>query len=236
MRQSANYSYLILALLNIVFLFSCKDEEIDNESTDLTFAGRNWELLNANVFEAEIGNDDLVLSLKSNAAWFNGEQGGFFFTTVVGDFDFSATVVAGQIDDLSAPVLENYSFGGLMVRNPANTSQNYVHVVTGTGEGSTDPSTSYEWKNTISSSSEFEIIPSSTSSHDFRMVRNGSAIELFRREANSNGSWETISTQELNLPGVENDELQVGFNIYTAFEGASPVPLMIRVSDVKIGA
>ncbi|MCV9388281.1 hypothetical protein [Reichenbachiella ulvae] len=226
----------ILSLLILIFFTACdsKDDVIEMIEEELpnqtfSFSDYNWSSFNASVFDVKLDGEELTLTLNQNAAWFNAETGGMYFMTHSGDFDFSATVVTSNVAGTQAPV-ESYSFGGLVARDPGSASENYVHVVTGTGVNTQSPISGYEYKITRDSQSDYTITQDGSHAHDLRLVREGNLFSFYQRTAESEENWNLIHSTEQNMP----TELQLGFTIYTAFDGPETLDMQVHISHVKL--
>ncbi len=179
-----------------------------------THAGETWELFNSDTYTVKVNNaTTLQLDLAQNALWYNASEGGAIFREITGDFTITATVNAVKKSDNSQAVACDVCLGGVMVRNPDESSgQNYVHMVTGfTPEG-----LGYETKSTTDNVSTFEAYEDGQSQHDLRITRSGSTFTLYKKGAGE-ADWVLVATyQRTDLPNT----LQVGLNIYTAQSGA----------------
>lgn len=225
----------VYCILMLALLFSCESSEDETiteieEETEATFSFSDfsWSSFNSSVFFFQIEGEVLTLTLNENAAWFNTETGGMYFMMHEGDFDFSATV-ATTTRDLNQAPQQSYSFGGLVARDPTSETENYVHVVTGTGIHTQTPATGYEYKITNNSQSDYTITHDDAYVHDLRLVRDGNLFSFYQRAANTQGNWILIHSTEQNLPS----ELQLGFTIYTAFDGAETLDMQVQFSNVN---
>lgn len=166
--------------------------------------GRIWTPFNQAVFTVATDTEArLRLTLAQNALWFNNSAAGLLYTTVTGDFTFEARVSAVRRTDNTQTVACNICLGGLMVRNMASTSQNYVHLVTGQTPGGLG----VETKSTTNSNSTYvptaaNQLPHTDGSavHDLRIQRVGSTFNLFKK-APGELNWVACGTyQRPDLP------------------------------------
>lgn len=219
--------------LLIFLLFSCKNtaEKPTIDEPDLTFklVDQQWKSINQPIFHVSFADEMLTLTLIQNAAWFNESQGGMYYFDHSGDFDLSATVSVTQKNNPASPV-ESYSFGGIVARNPASSTENYVHVVTGTGINTQVPKEGFEFKVTTNSVSDYEITHNGSSVHDLRLVREGHIFSFYQKPVGTTGSWNLIESRTVQMPL----EIQLGFNIYTAHSGESVADMKAVISNVKL--
>jgi len=224
---------IFYSLLIMMIFFSCKKNEEDPiiEEPDTTFklAEQRWKSLNQPTFNVSLANEVLTLTLIQNAAWFNESQGGMYYFDHSGDFDLSATVSVTQKNNNNAPA-ESFSFGGIIARNPESNSENYVHVVTGTGINTQQPKEGFEYKVTIDNVSEYEITHNGSSTHDLRLVREGHTFSFYQKPGSATENWNLIESRTVQMPL----EIQLGFNIYTAHAGESVADMKVVISNVKL--
>lgn len=219
-----------LALGICLFLWSCGSDDNGDSSTE--FLGYTWNKLNSGVFSYSESESVLELDLKKNAVWLNGERGGMFYTLIDGNFDFIATVRTTKRSDISSPPDANFSFGGLIVRDPNTSQENYVHLVTGRGDASEAEGFpyGYEHKVTLNSISDYDIDYNGNSEHDLRIVRSGDVFTFFERLAGSDNAWTEITTQPVEF----SSQVQVGFNIYTGSNPEDVVDLKVTFSNIQL--
>ncbi|MEM9687735.1 MAG: hypothetical protein AAF934_12575, partial [Bacteroidota bacterium] len=194
------------------------------------FLGYTWNKLNSEVFSYSENGSVLELDLKENAVWLNGQRGGMLHTLIDGDFDFMATVSATKKSDISSPPDANFSFGGLVVRDPNTSQENYVHLVTGRGDTSEDTPYGYEHKVTLNSVSDYDIVYDGSWEYDLRIVRSEDVFTLYERPAGSAADWNEVTKQPLEL----SSQVQVGFNIYTGSNPESVVDLKVTFSNIQL--
>jgi hypothetical protein len=183
--------------------------------TDQIFHKDNlWTLFNAAAFSVKVNNSTtLQLDLVQNALWYQASQGGLVYRSITGDFTISATVNAVKKTDNTQAVACNVCLGGLMARNPSNTTgENYVHLVS----GFTPDGLGYEVKNTTNNVSPYEAFADGSAKHDLRIRRVGGTFTLYQKLSDE-VNWNTAATfTRTDLPAT----LMVGVNIYTAQAGA----------------
>lgn len=221
--------FLVLGIC--LLLWSCGSDD-DGNASNIEFQGYIWNKLNSDVFSYTQNGSGLTLNLKQNAVWLDAQQGGMFYTLIDGDFDFMATVKTTKQSDTSSPPDISFSFGGLIVRAPNTSQENYVHLVTGIGDVSEDSPYGYEYKATSDNNSEYEIVYDGSSEHDLRIVRSGNDFTFYERPAGSGAEvmWNEINTQSLALPS----QVQLGFSIYTGSNPGSVVDLRTTFSNIQI--
>ena len=187
---------------------------IRNSQNVITHNNQTWNLFNPGVYSIKQNTGTtLQLDLIQNALWFQASQGGLVYRNVTGDFIITATVNGVRKSDNNQPVGCDICLGGLMARNPSNsTGENYLHVVTGV----TPNGAGYETKNTTNSVSPYLATGDANTKHDLRIQRSGATFTLYQRLTGA-GTWNVAAT--FNRPDLPAT-LFVGINIYTAQGGA----------------
>lgn len=212
-----------------LFLLSCGSDDDDNSGID--FLGHTWNSVNAGVFSHTQNGGVLELQLTQNAVWLDASRGGLFYTLIDGDFDLMATVRTTKKEDNSAPPDSDYSFGGLMVRDPNTGQENYVHLVTGTGNTAIAGPYGYEYKVTTNSASDYQILYDGNWEYDLRISRSGNNFTFYVKPAGSGDQvvWNQILTAPLEM----SSRAQVGFSIYSGSTGAL-ADMKVTFSDIRI--
>ena len=169
-----------------------------------------WSFVNRD--GADVSIDDvgtITVALKSRLLWFRASKGFLMYHEAKGDFRVTAHVVTTATSDPGQDPGGDGSvqLGGLMIRNPANPPENYVHVVVGDdGDG-----LSVETKTTKDNVSEFAGPAWGDNEADLRICRVGPKISLYKR-LTSDDPWATATTYErADLP----ETLQAGIDVYT---------------------
>jgi hypothetical protein len=98
--------------------------------------------------------------------------------------------------------------GGLIARNPASTTENYVHIVVGNAENRL----AIEAKNTTNNVSQYDTLAWTSGNAELRLCRVGNDFNLYRRAVNAT-TWMLAATYaRADFPA----SLQVGASIYSA--------------------
>lgn len=186
---------------------------IRNSLNGLVHRGQSWELFNSSAYALKQNTPTLLqLDLAQNALWYHASRGGLVYRTITGDFTITATVNAVSKSNNSQSASCNVCLGGLMVRNPAGNSENYVHLVT----GNTPNGPGYEHKTTVNNVSTYTAVGNGQTRHDLRIQRSGHNIVLSQKAPGA-ADWEVITTYvRHDFPST----MMVGLNIYTAAGGA----------------
>ena len=229
---------MIILFVFVFFLLSCssdQNQELEEEneipSNQIMVNGELWTFFNQEVFNAETIDSGVQLDLEQNALWFQANRGGLLYRTVSGDFTFSAKVFVRRKSNSNLAPNCNICLGGLMARDlNTDDGENYVHLVSGnTPEEINDgiDELGVEHKTTLNSVSFFDALPDGTSDHELRMQRQAGNFSLYARGIGEN-EWQLLHTY--NRPDLPTT-LQVGFNIYTAANGAT-ADLRIIYEDI----
>lgn len=178
-----------------------------------------WTVLNANDFEVEVREGQLVMTPHTNNVWWLEAEGPGVVREIEGNFRVSARVYARKASDPSAPVDSGYQFAGLIARDPASgqplRKENYVFSVVGwRGDY-----LSAETKTTRQDRSDVLGPDWESGDADLRICRVDDQFVLYNRalpagegSGASAGAWQHAVTYERpDLP----DALQVGPIAYT---------------------
>ncbi|MEK7441897.1 MAG: hypothetical protein AABZ78_13940, partial [Chloroflexota bacterium] len=170
----------------------------------------SWETIKGSTFD--LGFDTkanlLTLTLKQPGLWLNNSQGGAVYRNTNGNFKITAIVKATKSTTPTDPPGNRIHLGGLIVRNPAGTTENYVHIVVGNAENRL----AIEAKNTTNNVSQYDTLSWTSGSAELRLCRVGSDINLYRRAVNAT-TWLLATTYtRADFPA----SLQVGASIYSA--------------------
>ncbi len=170
----------------------------------------SWETIKGSVFD--LGFDTkaniLTLTLKQPASWLNNSQGGAVYRNTSGNFKITAIVKSVKNTSPTNPPSNRVHFGGLIARNPAGTTENYVHIVVGNAENGL----AVETKSTTNNVSKYDAPKWSNAQAELRLCRVGSDFNLYKRAVNTT-AWTLATTySRSDLPA----SLQVGASIYAA--------------------
>ena len=170
----------------------------------------SWETIKRPVFD--LGFDTkanvLTLTLKQPALWLNNSQGGAVYRNTNGNFKITAIVKAVKNTAPTEPPSNRVHLGGLIARNPAGTTENYVHIVVGNAENGL----AVETKSTTNNVSKYEAPKWSSAQAELRLCRVGSDFNLYKRAVTTT-AWTLAATySRSDLPA----SLQVGASIYAA--------------------
>lgn len=191
------------------------DDSFDGDSLDPA-----WNVLHPGLVTVSVSGGALHLTPTASGApdiWYNGGEGPLVYKSVTGDFDVVATLTTRNPSIPADPPPPEYRLAGLMARDPASTpaSSNTVHVAL--GAGSTGQGTSYEYKSTDDSVSDWAATPTASPAGQVRLVRSGSTFEMHWRPTTMAG-WTMI--QSFNRPDLPAT-LQVGPMVYSVDAPAS---------------
>ncbi len=159
----------------------------------------DWEVLNAHLGTAEVVGGELVLTPNTGGLpnmWFEDGEGLAVVRVVHGDFELSCEILVHAPGNQSAPPPTSYRFGGLLIRDPSSTApgtHEWCHVATGAG-GSGEPA-GVEWKETHSSSSQWQVTPTATTHKELRLVRQGNTVTSWYREPGA-AVWLALATYQ----------------------------------------
>src|SRR5712692_3695286 len=127
------------------------DPSVLSDTFDGAALDSSWTVLHPEAVAITVAGSALTLRLTGPAFWFNASQGVLVYKSVTGNFKVTATVHARKASAPTMPPDPPVNLGGLMARNPASSSENYVFIVAGH-----DPnSVAVETKNTTDSSSQY---------------------------------------------------------------------------------
>jgi len=194
------------------------------ESLDDTFDGvsldPSWSVLHPSLVTISVSGGALHLTPTATGApdiWFNDGEGPLVYKLVTGDFDVSAVLATRDPAIPANPPPPQYRLAGILARDPASSpaSSNTVHVAL--GAGSNVQGTSYEYKSTDDSVSNWAATPTASPSGEVRLRRSGATVEMYWR-LDSMASWTMI--QSFNRPDLPAT-LQVGLMIYSVESPAS---------------
>ena len=170
------------------------DDEFDG---DLSL----WRVLNPGSVTLALVDGFLHLDPGANTLWFEGSSGPLVWQLVEGNFMVTADVTSRRLANPDQPPLATYRTGGLMARNPADATENYVFIAVGSEE---NPE-AVETKTTTNSQSVYDEVPWPGAEGEVRICRIGPRFEMLIRERG--GTWQTLDVyQRPDLPAA----LQVG--------------------------
>lgn len=170
----------------------------------------SWETIKGSTFD--LGFDTkanlLTLTLKQPGLWLNNSQGGAVYRNTNGNFKITAIVKATKSTTPTDPPGNRIHLGGLIARNPAGTTENYVHIVVGNAENRL----AIEAKNTTNNVSQYDTLSWTSGNAELRLCRVGNDLNLYRRAVNAT-TWLLATTYtRADFPA----SLQVGASIYSA--------------------
>lgn len=179
-----------------------------SDTFDGTALDPSWTVLHPEAVAITVANHALTLRLIGPAFWFNTSQGVLVSKPVTGNFKITATVHARKASAPTMPPGPPVHLGGLMARNPAPGSENYVFIVVGH-----DPnSVAIETKNTTNSSSQYSGVAWPSGDAQLRLCRMDASFQLLKRSPGAD-AWVLAATfARPDLPAT----LQVGPNIYSS--------------------
>jgi hypothetical protein len=181
-------------------------------SNEILHRSKIWGLFNGNTYKVKQNNTTtLQLDLAQNALWANGARGGLMYQYINGDFTITSTVSAVSKLNNDERASCDVCLGGLMVRNPSGSGENYVNLATGNTPGGSG----YEHMSTTENISTYTSVGDSYTRRDLRIQRQGQDIILSQRITGSS-TWKVITTY--TRPDFP-ETLMVGMNIYTASGG-----------------
>jgi hypothetical protein len=188
------------------------------EDLDDDFAGASldpsWSVLHPALATITVSGGALHLVPTAAGApdiWYNAGEGPLVYKLVSGDFDVSAVMSTRNPSMPANPPPTEYRLAGILARDPASSpaSSNTVHVAI--GAGSSGQGTSYEYKSTNDSVSDWMATPTASPSGEVRLRRVGNTFDMFWRP-DSISSWTNIHTfVRADMPA----ELQVGLMVYS---------------------
>jgi hypothetical protein len=160
-----------------------------------------WQVHNPNGVTLSIDNGFLRLEPAANTLWYQGTSGPLLWQLVTGDFMVTADVTSRRLSNPALPPLATYRTGGLMARNPADATENYVFIAVGSEEAPE----AVETKTTTNSNSVYDEVPWPGAEGELRVCRIGGRFEMLIRERG--GTWQSLDVY--NRPDLP-DTLQVG--------------------------
>jgi hypothetical protein len=165
-----------------------------------------WSVLHPELVGVSVQGGALRLEATADSLWFNASQGPLVHKTVSGDFMITSRVRARSAATPAQPPSQNIHLGGLMARDPASASENFVFVVVGHDENDI----SVETKNTIASVSTYTGPAWPSGDAELRLCRVGSNFRMLKRDI-AGGAWTEAATFDRpDLPAT----LQVGAVMY----------------------
>jgi len=194
------------------------------DSRDDTFDGSmldpEWSVLHPSLVTISVSGGALHLTPTATGApdiWFNSGEGPLVYKEVTGDFVVQATLTTRDPAMTANPPPPQYRLAGILARDPSSTpaSSNTVHVAI--GAGSSGQGTSYEYKSTDDSVSDWAATPTASPSGQVRLRRTGATIDMSWRP-DALASWTVIQT--FNRPDLPAT-LQVGPMVYSVEAPAS---------------
>jgi|GEM_PF-2097162 len=195
-------------------------------ATSVVIAGydSSWEMIKGSAFN--LGFDTkanvLTLTLKQPALWLNNSQGGAVVRNTNGNFKVTAIVKAVKNSTPTELPSNRVHLGGLIARNPASTTENYVHIVVGNAENGL----AVETKSMTNNVSNYDAPKWISAQAELRLCRVGSDFNLYKRAVNTTGWTLAAAYSRSDLPA----SLQVGVSIYAA---AAP-DLRVTFENLKI--
>lgn len=160
-----------------------------------------WEVLNPGSVTLAVVDGYLRLDPSANTLWFEGASGPLVWQLVAGDFIVTADVTSRRLSNPALPPLATYRTGGLMARNPADATENYVFIAVGSEE---NPE-AVETKTTTNSQSIYDEVPWPGAEGEVRICRIGARFEMLIRERG--GDWQSLDVYD--RPDLPN-AVQVG--------------------------
>ncbi|MBK8257156.1 MAG: hypothetical protein IPK82_31350 [Polyangiaceae bacterium] len=173
----------------------------------------SWMIMNGPNFSYSLSASALHIVPTTNTLWWmSTNTGPFVYKMVSGDFKVTTAVRARSNSDPSKPVGPiDYQFGGLMARDPAGGTENYVFVVVG-DRGAT---IEIETKSTDNNASEIDNVFWPSGDAQLRICRVGSTFHVYTRPF-AGGTWGIATPYDppFQRPDMPAD-LQVGVIAYT---------------------
>jgi hypothetical protein len=185
------------------------DDDFESGSLD-----PSWTVLNGGLATVEVSDGALRLTPNVGGGtnmWFNDGEAVLVYKEVTGDFDVRAVMSSEDTGNLGSAVPPQYQLGGILARDPASTSgdRNTVHVAL--GSGSTGQGTSYEYKSTDGSVSDWATTPTALHTGEVRLTRVGTTVTMYWRETAPDAWLEIQNFVRADLPAT----LQVGLMAYS---------------------
>jgi hypothetical protein len=202
-------------------------------SFDDTFDGASldpsWNVLNPSLVTIDVSGGALHLTPTATGApdiWYNDGEGPLVYKELTGDFDVTTVISTRDPAVPADPPPPEYRLAGILARDPASGpgDVNTVHVALGAGD--TGQGTSYEYKSTDGSFSDWIATPTGSPDGELRLRRTGTTIEMYWRP-DAVSAWTMIhSVVRADLPAT----LQVGPMIYSVDSPASIVAHFDEIS------
>ena len=165
-----------------------------------------WSVLHPELVGVSVQGGALRLEATADSLWFNASQGPLVHKTVSGDFMITSRVRARSAATPAQPPAQTIHLGGLMARDPASASENFVFIVVGRDENDI----SVETKNTVASVSTYTGPTWPSGDAELRLCRVGSSFRMLKRDI-AGGAWTDAATFDRpDMPAT----LQVGAVMY----------------------
>ncbi len=177
----------VVELQNLLGPFSILNDDFDVGPLD-----PSWTVVNGDNYLREFLAGRLILTPTTYTQWYQEQNsGGLIAKLVQGNIKITARIRARSAGNPSLPVTGGpFQLGGLMMRNPAGASENYIFVAVGLSGGSLG----IETKTTQDNSSVFQASPWGNGDAELRLCRIGSRFFMYARPING-GAW---------MPGTPN--------------------------------
>ena len=174
-----------------------------------------WQYLNRNLFVAWSNVDAITMIPVMRSSWEDKDSAGLLYREVEGDFVMEAEIrLSKNSDSLGAPD-KGFQQAGLMIRNNAGSTENYVFVSAGTGG---NPNPKVFFKKTVNGKSKTVSVKKGQMNGWLRIERKGNKIMAYQR-AGEVGQWEKIGESKIDwIVG----KLQIGLAVFASFTGQGP--------------
>ena len=181
--------------------------------------------------DTAISGGSLHLTANQESLWYQRSEGPLVYKETTGNFVISTRVRVRRESNPSVPVglTGYYQFGGLMVRDPYSSEENYVFLVVGE-RGSSQ--LCVEGKSTRNGSSDvvWSHPPRDHADIELRICRVNSHVSIWQREI-GDSQWMEADTQRSSFGrGDLPSTVQVGLIVYASDNRSSTFHPNVRAS------
>ena len=183
-----------------------EDIPVDDEF-DLGELDDIWQVYNSDRAEMSFADSRIILDPDPFSVWWEGSQAILVFQMGSGDFMVTADITATNLAETGPPTT-GLRLGGVMMRDPYSSTENYVAALVGAGADALV----IETKTTTESQSDLQEYDWPAAAAELRICRVGSTFRLLARNQGQSAWTQLIDYERPDLP----TDMDAGIVAYAA--------------------
>jgi len=147
--------------------------------------------------------------------WEDNETGGMMYKIIKGDFNLEVRLSIKKRSNRSGQPDNGFQQGGIIVRSPDSSNENYLIYAMGTGGSEVSK---YFLKRTSGGKTKIDVDKTDHLTGWLRMEKRGNRLTVYKRKSEIE-NW--VKTGDYEFDWLKT-EMQVGFTVMARFAGTGP--------------